>query len=64
MAWLVFISWIFLYANELEDYSTYFGKGGSDFLDLGHHPLLGLLTVITLADSGSRSSLVCHLGPI
>ena len=43
---------------------TILGKGGGDFLDLDHHPLLGLLTVISLADSGSRSSPVCHLGPI
>ena len=64
MAWLVIIGWVISYANKLEDYSNYFGEGGGDFLDLGHLPLLGLLTVISLADSGSRSSLVCHLGPI
>ena len=64
MAWLVIIGWVISYANKLEDYSNYFGEGGGDFLDLGHHPLLGLLTVISLADSGSRSSLACHLCPI
>ena len=63
------------YANEWEDYSNYFGEEGGGFLDLGHCPLLGLLTVpwnchgtsgcvISFADSGSRSSLVCYLGPI
>ena len=48
---------------------------GRRFPGLGHHPLLHLLTapqkchgpsgyVISLADWGSRSSLVYHLGPI
>ena len=64
MAWLAFIGWVISYANELEDHSNYFGEGGGDFLDLGHHPLLGFPTVISLADSGSRYSLVCYLGPI
>ena len=44
VAWLVFIGWVISYANEWEDYSNYFGKGG-DFQDLGHRPLLGLSTV-------------------
>ena len=33
------------YANEWEDYSSYFGGRAGDFQDLGHRPLLGLLTV-------------------
>ena len=50
-----------------------FGGRGGDFQVLGHHPLLDLLTpwnclgtsgcVVSLADWGSRSSLVCHLCP-
>ena len=27
VAWLVFISWVILYANEWEDYSNYFWEG-------------------------------------
>ena len=54
-------------------FQLFLGRGG-DFQVLGHHPLLELLTVpwnchgtsgcvISLADWGSRSSLVCHLCP-
>ena len=68
VAWLVFIGWLIWYANEWEDYSNFFLEGGRDFQDLGHHPLLGLLTVpwnchgtsewvISFADWGSRSRL-------
>ena len=68
VAWLVYIGWVISYANEWEDYSNYFGEGGREFLDVGHHPLLGLLTVpwnchgtsgcvISFADLGSRSCL-------
>ena len=75
VAWLVFLGWLISYANEWEDYSNFFLEMGRDFQDLGHHPLLGLLTVpwnchgtsrwvISFPDWGSRSSLICHLGPI
>ena len=77
MAWLVYIGWVISYANEWEDYSNYFGEGGREFLDVGHHPLLGLLTVpwnchstsgcvISLAYLGSRGSegkvFACNVG--
>ena len=70
MVCLVFIGWVISYANEREDL-----RRSGDFQDLGHRPLLHLLTVpwncpgtsgcvIAFADWGSRSGLVCHLGPI
>ena len=74
MTWLVFIGWVISYANEWEDYFNYFGEGvGISRIRATAHS--GLLTVawnspdtsgcvISLADSGLRSSLVCHLGPI
>jgi len=43
--WIVFIAWVISYANEWEDYSIYLGGRGGDSQELGHHPLLGLLTV-------------------
>ena len=43
--WLVFIGWVVSYANEWEDYSIYSGEGDGNFQELGHGPLLGLLTV-------------------
>ena len=45
VAWIVFIVWVISYANEWEDYSIYLGGRGGDFQELGHHPLLGLLTL-------------------
>ena len=45
LMWLVSIGWVISYANEWEDYSNFFLEMGRDFQDLGHHPLLGLLTV-------------------
>ena len=70
MGWLVFIGWVISYANEWEDYSIYFGERWR-FSGVGPCPLLGLVNchgasgcVISFADWGSRSSLVCHLGPI
>ena len=44
MSWLVFIGWVVSYANEWEGCSNYFGRRGGDIQDLGHRPLLGLLT--------------------
>ena len=41
----MFISWVILYAKEWEDYSNCFWERGGDFQDLGHRPLLGVLTV-------------------
>ena len=38
--WLVFIGWVISYANEWEDL-----RRSGDFQDLGHCPLLRLLTV-------------------
>ena len=46
LMWLVFIGWVISYANEWEDYSSYFGGRAGDFQDLGHRPLLGLLKVL------------------
>ena len=44
ISWLVFIGWVVSYANEWEGYSNYFGRRGGDIQDLGHRPLIGLLT--------------------
>ena len=70
MVWLVFISWVISYANEWEDYSNYLGDGAeTSWIWATAHSLV-LVTwnchgtsgcVISLADSGSRSSLVYHL---
>ena len=46
LMWLVLIGWVISYANEWEDYSSYFAGRAGDFQDLGHGPLLGLLTVL------------------
>ena len=67
---LVFIGWVISYANEWEDYSNYLGDGAeTSWIWATAHSLV-LVTwnchgtsgcVISLADSGSRSSLVYHL---
>ena len=46
LMWLVLIGWVISYSNEWEDYSSYFAGRAGDFQDLGHGPLLGLLTVL------------------
>ena len=74
VAWLVFIGWASSYVNEWEDYSNYFGEG-AEISRIRPPPtpwsfnrpwnLHGTSAcVISLADWGSRSSLVCSLGPI
>jgi len=66
---------LYYYLKERGNFKSLFWRRGGDFQELGHCPLLGLWTVpwnchgasgcvISLTDWGSRSSLVCHLGPI
>ena len=73
MAELVFIGWVISYAYELEDYYSYFGEGAEVPWIWATAHSLGLTVprnchgpsgyVISLANSGSKSSLVCHLVP-
>ena len=69
VAWLVSIGWVISYAKEWEDYSNYFG-GKWRFPGFGPPPTPWSFdsawnchgtsgSVISLADWGSRSGLVC-----
>ena len=37
--WLVFLGWVILLANELDDYFNYYREGGGELQELGHCPL-------------------------
>ena len=70
LVWLVFIDWVI--SSAMGGLFQLFLGGGGGFQDLGHWPLLGLLTVAWNCQGTSEcvisfaviSSLLCHLGPI